>query len=136
MALKLVCDTNTLISGFLWRGSEFELLAAMGARKALLFSSPALFSEFVRVLSYERIRSFVSDPEAVVRQFRDLAVFVNPRHAVDVVKEDSSDNRVLECALGAQADLIVSGDKHLLKLGAFRDIPIVRTKKALHLIAD
>lgn len=131
MVLKLVCDTNTLISGFLWRGNEFELLAAMGERRAVLFSSPALFSEFVRVLSYDRIRPFVPNAGAVIGRFKDFVVFVNPKEAVDVIKEDPSDNRVLECALAANADFIVSGDQHLLKLRSFNRIPVVTTKTVL-----
>jgi hypothetical protein len=47
------------------------------------------------------------------------------------VKEDPADDKVLECALAADADFIVSGDKHLLKLREFRGIPIITTKQAL-----
>lgn len=131
MPLKIVCDTNTLVSGFLWRGNEFRLLAAVVGRKATLFSSPALFSEFVRVLSYERIRKFVTDPRALAVKLESIAVFVKPTDAVEVVKDDPADNRVLECALAANADVIVSGDRHLLKLRSFDGIPIVTAKAAL-----
>ncbi len=128
---KIVCDTNTLVSGFLWRGNEFRLLSAVVERKAILFSSPALFAEFLRVLSYERIRPFVANPRAVAEKLGAIAVFVKPKEAVVVIKEDSADDKVLECALAADADFIVSGDKHLLKLREFRGIPIITTKQAL-----
>lgn len=128
---KIVCDTNTLVSGFLWRGNEFRLLSAVVERKAILFSSPALLSEFLRVLSYERIRPFVADQRVVAEKLESISVFVKPKEAVVVVKEDPADDKVLECALAAGADFIVSGDKHLLKLREFRGIPIITTKQAL-----
>jgi len=128
---KIVCDTNTLVSGFLWRGNEFRLLSSVVERKAVLFSSPALFSEFLRVLSYERIRPFVAGQRAVAEKLEAIAVFVKPKEAIVVIKEDPADDKVLECALAADADFIVSGDKHLLKLREFRGIPIITTKQAL-----
>ncbi|HLD62798.1 MAG TPA: putative toxin-antitoxin system toxin component, PIN family [Candidatus Norongarragalinales archaeon] len=131
MPTKIVCDTNTLVSGFLWRGNEFRLLSSVVERKAVLFSSPALFSEFLRVLSYERIRPFVAGQRAVAEKLEAIAVFVKPKEAIVVIKEDPADDKVLECALAADADFIVSGDKHLLKLREFRGIPIITTKQAL-----
>lgn len=131
MPTKIVCDTNTLVSGFLWRGNEFRLLSVLVERKAILFSSPALFAEFLRVLSYERIRPFVVDPHSLAEKFESIAVFVKPKEAVVLVREDPGDDKVLECALAADADFIISGDKHLLKLRDFRGIPIITTKQAL-----
>lgn len=128
---KIVCDTNTLVSGFLWRGNEFRLLSAVVERKAILFSSPALFSEFLRVLSYERIRPHIADPNDLAGKLESMAVFVKPKEGVTIVKEDPADDKVLECALAASVDFIVSGDKHLLKLREFRGIPILATSQAL-----
>ena len=44
---------------------------------------------------------------------------------LDVVKDDASDNRIVECAVAAGSDVIVSGDKHLLALGSFRGIEVM-----------
>ena len=54
-----------------------------------------------------------------------MAVFVTPRTRLDIVKEDPSDNRILECALVAKADFIISGDEHLLALGKLEGTMIV-----------
>ncbi len=132
MLIKLVCDTNTLVSGFLWRGNEFELLKAITERKAVLFTSPALLLEFSRVLTYDRLRPFVSSPKELVKKLGKMALVVTPSEFVKVVKEDPADDRVLECALAANADYIVSGDKkHLLKLKTFHKIPIITTSYML-----
>lgn len=55
---------------------------------------------------------------------------------VNAVREDSSDNRVLECALAAEADWIVSGDHHLLELERFEGIPIVSASQLLELLGQ
>lgn len=134
MASKIVCDTNTLVSGFLWKGNEFRLLCTILERKAALFCSPDLLSEFVRVISYEKLRPYVSDPAVLAEKLESMAIFVKPAGTLDIIKEDPSDNRVLECAKAANADFIVSGDEHLLKLRSFDGIPIVTTKIALEKI--
>lgn len=131
MLLKIVCDTNTLVSGFLWRGNEFRLLTAITERKALLFLSPPLLQEFARVITYPKLKPFVANANALVEKLKSLAIVIKPIKPVNAVKEDPSDNRVLECALAAYADFIVSGDKHLLKLKKYEGISIVTTKKAL-----
>ena len=53
------------------------------------------------------------------------------RHRVNAVREGPDDNRILECALAADADVIVSGDRHLLKLGAHEGITILTPRDFL-----
>lgn len=119
------------MSGFLWHGNESKLLSAATEGRIVLFSSPALYDEFSRVLSYERLAPFVSDKTKILEKFRGLAVFVLPKECVAIIKDDPADDRVLECALAADVNLIVSGDNHLLKLRTFRSIPILTTQEAL-----
>ncbi len=135
MPLKLVCDTNTLVSGFLWRGNEFRLLKAVTERKATLFISPAILLEFSRVIKYERLRPLVMNSVKLTNKLAEMCIVVKPREYVKVVKEDPSDDRILECAIAADVDYIVSGDKkHLLKLKKFHNIPIVTTKAILEVL--
>jgi len=133
---KIVCDTNTLVSGFLWKGKEYVLLSKVLERKAVLFTSPALLSEFARVLKYPKLRPFIPNPAELTGKLESIAVFVEPKEAVEIIKEDPDDNKVLECALAAGADFIVSGDNHLLKLRAFKGIPIITTNAALERIGN
>jgi uncharacterized protein len=62
---------------------------------------------------------------------RSIAEVVVPTQVVDVIKSDPPDNRVLECAAEGKSDYTVSGDRDLLKLGRFRDIPLVRVREFL-----
>ncbi|MFA6329665.1 MAG: putative toxin-antitoxin system toxin component, PIN family [Candidatus Micrarchaeia archaeon] len=136
MPAKIVCDTNTLVSGFLWKGKEYLLLSGVLERKAVLFTSPALLSEFARVLEYPKLRPLIPNPAELTGKLESTAVFVEPKEAVEIIKEDPDDNKVLECALAAGADFIVSGDNHLLKLRAFKGIPIITTKAALEMLGS
>jgi len=58
-------------------------------------------------------------------------LMVMPEVRVDIVEEDTEDNRVLECALEARADFIVTGDKHLIKIREYKDVRIVRASEFL-----
>ena len=65
------------------------------------------------------------------KQLRVVARTVTPTDNVNAVDADPSDNRILECALAAEAEVTVTGDTHLLSLGSFRDIPIQRVARFL-----
>ncbi len=54
---------------------------------------------------------------------------VNPKMSLKVINEDAGDNKILECALAAGADIILSGDKHLLKLSKFRKTKIITPRE-------
>jgi predicted nucleic acid-binding protein len=61
----------------------------------------------------------------------NLGERVTPRRRVNAVKDDPDDNRILECALAARADVIVSGDGHLLRLTAYEGITILTPRSFL-----
>lgn len=60
---------------------------------------------------------------------RSMARVLNPQKTIRIIAQDPADNRILECALAAGADFIVSGDKHLLRLGRFKDISILSPRE-------
>lgn len=64
-------------------------------------------------------------------RIQGYATVVKPTITLDAVPDDPDDNRVLECALAGDADFIVTGDKHLLRLGAYKHIPILTVRKFL-----
>ena len=135
MPIKIVCDTNTIISGLVWRGNEFQLLNAVLKRKAILFTSPPLLNEFRRVVNYPRLAPFIRDPNNLFNKLMEMSIIVTPKEYVKIVKEDPTDDRVLECALACEADYIISGDKkHLLKLKEFHGIPLVTTRYMLDVL--
>jgi predicted nucleic acid-binding protein len=60
---------------------------------------------------------------------------VNPKRTIDIILEDPGDNIILECAQEAEAEYIVSGDKHLTDLGEFREIKIVTSRELLRTLS-
>jgi hypothetical protein len=83
-------------------------------------SKALLYPKIARILSKNSIRQ-----KDVLRVIAENSKIVEPTMRLDVVNEDAEDNKILECALAAGADIIVSGDKHLLKLGKFRKTRIL-----------
>jgi putative PIN family toxin of toxin-antitoxin system len=133
-------DTNTVISGLLWKGTEHGLLAEVGARTDVaLYTSPKLLAELADVLSRNKLSRAVAasglSPEHLMARYVDAVRVVAPADIPAVVLADPDDDHVLACALAAQADLIVSGDPHLLDLKSYQSIPIVGTAEALERIA-
>lgn len=130
--MKAVFDTNVYIAAFLAPGGEAEqaLLRAYRGQVDLYTSLPIL-TEVARVL---RGKFGVSEPAvtAALRVIARAAVLVRPRRRVATL-EDEPDNRILECAAEAGADLIVTGDRHLLRLREFEGIAVVRLADFLRL---
>jgi len=127
-------DANVIVSGILSRtGAPYELLNAWRERRFLLLSSPAIIEEVRAVLHYPRIRKKYPLGDEEIEQTITLlehdALLVAGESNVDgSVSDDPKDEMFLACALDGQADLIVSGDHHLLGLGIYRDIPIMTAR--------
>jgi predicted nucleic acid-binding protein len=67
---------------------------------------------------------------------RVITRFVQPTESIEVIQADPTDDRILECAVAAGAEVIVSGDTHLLGLGRFRGILIQRVAEFLDRLQD
>lgn len=117
--MRLVLDTNVFASAILWGGLPRLLLQAGREKRVSLFTSAPLLAELTDIL---------------VR--RKLAALVRPATITPTVLNDPDDDQVLACAVFARADLIVSGDRHLLDLGRYGDVPLVKPAEAIRLIAS
>jgi len=134
--LKTVIDTNLFVSSIINKsGIPAKLLQAWQDHDFLLIISDQMLEEMRRVLQYPHIKNKYNlkddDIAKVIDTIERFAVVLHDVEGVDVISEDPDDNKVLACAIAAEADFIVSGDKHLLKLGKFEDIPIMTAKDFL-----
>lgn len=131
MRVRVVCDTNILISALISPGGSPDKVVSLARTGQIeLYVSSFIMDEFERVLT----QKFNYDQDEVKRRsdrIVNISTVVDPSETVAVVSADEPDNRVLECALVATADFIVSGDKHLLELGDFQQIPIIRAAELL-----
>lgn len=136
--MRVVADTNTVVSALLWGGLPAGILAAARERRIILHTSPALLAELEDVLTRAkfatRITQVGSSPGQMIAGYRALATPVRTT-VLEPTARDPDDDHVLACAVSAQAALIVTRDRDLLELGAFRDIRILAAREALDLIA-
>jgi putative PIN family toxin of toxin-antitoxin system len=128
---RVVADTNIYISALNFAGTADEVLALGRARVIEVFISPPILEEIEGVL-LRKFRWTAPRVREATRAIRSFAVVVTPAEPVNVVREDEPDNRVLECALAARADVIVTGDQHLLKVKRFRGILIASPREFLN----
>jgi len=129
--MRIVIDTNVIVSRFLSpHGPPARILALWEQGLFELVVSEAVLAEYRRVLDYPRLqahhRMTPDEVAQVVAGFRSFGVLVEPQETITAIADDPSDNRFLEAAVAGHCDVIVSGDPHLLRVGTYRGIQILR----------
>ena len=124
MKPRVVLDTNIFISAILYGGNPRKVVELAIFEDVEVYISLQLVDELSRVLRDKFTLGSV-EIDKIISEIKDFAEIVTPRVTLQVVEKDPPDDRVLECAVAAKADFIISGDKHLLDLGNFREIKIV-----------
>lgn len=136
--MRLVLDTNTALSGLLWGGTPGRLIDGAVAGRIQLACSVALLAELQGVLSREKFSGQLARRGITVADVFDgyaaLVVLVTPADIPPTVIRDPADDLVLATARAAGADLIVSGDAHLLDLKRFQGVEIVTAAVAVERI--
>lgn len=133
--MRIVLDTNVLISALAFPESKPDQILACIRRGACeLFISPFILSELDRVLR-EKFRFTNKETDVRVDAIRAVAHVVAPTERIAVVTANDDDNRILECAAAAHAELLVTGDKeHLLPIGSYHGTKIVTPAQYLDLL--
>jgi len=121
----IVLDTNVLISAIIFGRAPRTILEMVIAGKVRCVLSFAILDELRDVLQRPKFGFTPEQAITVVEELRGLCEILNPARRIRTIKADPDDNRILECAVEAQADTVVSGDAHLLKLKRFRGISIM-----------
>lgn len=117
--MKVVLDTNIFVSAILFGGKPRRILESAFERKFDICVSEAMLRELEGVL---RRLKFGLDPEivrTVMIEIRDIAEWIVPVKRHFAVKNDPDDDMIIDCAVAAEADYIVTGDAHLLALKKF-----------------
>lgn len=138
--MRIVLDTNVVLSALLWQGSPHHLLAALREQPATrLYSSTALLEELADVLARpfaaKRLALIGKTARDVLADYVEAIELVEPLDVPRVVPTDADDDQVIAAAVAARAHLIVSGDRDLLSLGSHLTIPIVDASEALRRIS-
>lgn len=122
---RVVLDSNVVISAFLFGGPPARVLDRVLAGAVQCFTSPPILDELRGVLQRPKFGLSQAQALALAEEFRDLCQVITPTHKVQAVPADPADDMILACALAAGADLVVSGDAHLLNLRQWRNIRIL-----------
>jgi putative PIN family toxin of toxin-antitoxin system len=133
--IRLVLDTNIVLSGLFWDGPPRKLLAP-NPSEFVLYTSAPLIEELEDVLGRRKFASRIALSPAplhqLVEKYVQSTTLVIPRH-VPRIAADSPDDVVIGTALAANADLIVTGDHGLLSVSQYHNIRIVSVAEALQL---
>jgi putative PIN family toxin of toxin-antitoxin system len=132
--IRIVVDTNILISAFLFGGKPEMVLERALLGQVSLVASRDILDELEGVLCGRKFRYPPEIARSIVREVEAMCEIVAPTRSLAVVKADPYDNMVLECAVEARVDYVVSGDSHLLKLERFEDIPILSPAQFLKVV--
>ena len=129
--MRVVLDANVVISALITpQGAMAQVLDFWKQGVYELVLSPAILDEIARVAHYPRIQQRYRLDDAGIDDFVRLlgeeATLIEPTVRVQAVAEDPDDDRYVECALASGADLIVTGDAHLLKLGDFQGVRMTK----------
>lgn len=134
--MKIVIDNNVFISGIFWKGAPNEIIKLAEEEKLEISATLEIIDELFGVLKRNKFAKLYEEAatelEYIFRKIFELVKIYSCKTAVRIIKEDPSDDKFLACALASGADFIISGDKHLLKLKSFQNIPIITPREFLN----
>jgi putative PIN family toxin of toxin-antitoxin system len=129
--MKVILDTNVFVSGTFFSGPAFQILAAWREGRVQLIISPEILEE------YRRVGKILAEDHPGVR-FESIlgfviqnALLVSSPPLPEGVCADPDDDKFLACALASESDIIVSGDRHLLKVNGYQNIEVLNPREFL-----
>jgi len=129
--MRVVVDTNIIISGIFWEGNESSILKMCKTNEHTNIISPPIIEELERVISSKKFKLTEKQVNDVIELVLSFSILVFPAVRIDAILSDITDNRILECAVSGNADVIISGDKHLLGLKEYKGIKTINAKAFL-----
>ena len=123
--MKVVLDTNVLISAIMFGGKSRDILEMGISGKIKIALSQDILKELAEVLVDKKFRAPMAFVRQTIHELSDISELVIVTDKINFVKSDPDDNRILECAVSAKADYIVSGDSDLLDLKHLKRIKIL-----------
>lgn len=137
--MRVVADTNIVVSGLLWRGNPRRVLNAAREGKITLYTSAVLLAELEDVLGRERLSKRLKAANVSVSDlvlgYAALASVIEPAEIEPVVIVDPDDDAAIACAVAAGCEVIVSGDSDLLELKQYQEIRVLTAAVLLAEIA-
>lgn len=124
--MRVVIDTNVVVSALLFGGTPGKLILLWKGKAITPLISRGILEEYLRVLAYPKFG--LTEAEINFLIYNEILPWfqtVDVKQSEDIVLEDPSDDKFIACARAGRADIIVSGDRHLLDLGHFKSVEIM-----------
>jgi uncharacterized protein len=133
--LKVVFDTNVLISSILIEGSIADIALTKAENYYEILSSDKIYGKLIKILMLPKFDKYVSlyRRRKFIESFENRATFIKVEIVINVCR-DPKDNMFLELASSGKANYIITGDKDLLELNPFQGIQIISPKKFIEQI--
>jgi len=131
LMLRAVLDTNVLVSAIISEGKARQLLKQGIAEKYRIVTSGLILEELATVLSRPKFKTSQEEAKRIKAALKRTADVVEVKTKVQAVKEDPKDDMLIETALDGEAQVIVTGDNHLLALKNYGAIRIIAIEEML-----
>jgi putative PIN family toxin of toxin-antitoxin system len=126
--LRIILDTNVFVSGVFFTGPPYQILKAWREGRVKLIISPEILEEYERVgkILAEEFSSINLQP---ILDFVTIKAEIIPAERLsERVSDDPDDDKFLACAISANSKIVISGDRHLLKVSGFRGIKVMKPR--------
>lgn len=132
--IRIVLDTNVLVSAVVFGGNPRRVIESILEGSVHLTLSREILDELEGVLCRKKFGISSQVIRKISNELESICDIVMPKRRIAVMRSDPYDNMVLERAVEAKADYIVSGDTHLLDLREFEGIKIVNPSRFLDIV--
>ena len=136
-SIRLVLDTNVYIAAASPKSyiAKFLFASKTGINPYRLYVSPQILVE-IQAKLIDRLGYPQAKAVEFVRSIEAVAKVVYPKQQIKVIKRDPDDDKILECAVEAKADMIISADKDLLDLKSYKSVAIVHPSQLKYIFPD
>ena len=134
--MRIILDTNVLVSGIFFSGPPFRILKAWRDNKLQLVVSTDILDEYQRVAAILGEKYSQVDIRPVLDLLTVNSDIVTASPLPEPVSVDPDDDKFIACALVGNTKLIVSGDRHLLDVDGYQDIRVLKPRRFVNIYLD
>jgi uncharacterized protein len=127
--MRIILDTNVFISGIFFSGPPYTILEAWRDGSIQLVISPEIFKEYQRVAEELSIKYTGIDISDVLDLLLVKAEMIDAGTLPESVSADADDDKFIACAVAGSLQIIVSGDRHLLDISTYRNVPVLKPRR-------
>ncbi len=132
--IKIVVDTNIFISGIIFGGNPRKVIDLIIEGKVKLYISSDILLEIKEVLERNKFGFSPTITQQIIFEIESISEFITPANKNSTVIRDFDDNIIIDCAVEANADYIITGDNDLLSLKEYNNIKIIKASELINLI--